>query len=181
MTRPKRRMVAAARNAVSVVLRGRDAMFQRPPQASGPPVSPISDQQAMAQVVEAARQIVRAARLIDVTGGFLFESCNDQGRPPYRGRVDMSFAMPDGLEPDAHFKQIAATMADRGWIAGPPPGTRPVGVVIHTETVMAIIGLACGAMTRGSVQVCGQCGNMTDHRNDGMTIGADITDELSGG
>ena len=154
-------------------------MFQRPPQASGPPPSPLSDEQAMAQVVEAARQIVRAARLLDVTGVFLFESCNDQGDPPYRGRVDMSFAIPDATEPDAHFKQIAATMADQGWSTGPPPGTRPVGVVIHTETVMAIIGRACGATTRGSVQVCGQCGNMTDHRTDGKTVGTDITDQLT--
>ncbi len=179
MTRPKRPMVAAARKAVSVVLRGRAAMFQRPPQASGPPPSPLSDEQAMAQAVEAARQIVRAARLLDVTGGFLFESCNDQGHPPYRGRVDMSFAIPDATEPDAHFRQIAATMADQGWSTGPSPGTCPVGVVIHTETVMAIIGRACGATTRGSVQVCGQCGNMTDHRTDGKTVGTDITDQLT--
>ena len=49
---------------------------------------PLSDAEAMAQVVEAARQMVRAAGLADVTGAFLFESCNDQSEPPYRGRVD---------------------------------------------------------------------------------------------
>ena len=63
---------------------------------------PLSDEQTMTQVVEAARQIVLAARLNDVTGGFLFEACNDQGRPPYRGRVDMSFAVPHDVELGIH-------------------------------------------------------------------------------
>jgi hypothetical protein len=142
---------------------------------------PLSDEQALAQVVEPARQFVRAARLRDVSGGFSFESCNDQGDPPYRGRVEMSFAMPDAVEPDAHFKQIAVTMVEHGWAEGPPHGTRPCGVVIHTETVMAVIGRASGVVERGSIRLCGQCRNMTDHRNDGKTVGTDITDQLTGG
>jgi hypothetical protein len=141
---------------------------------------PLSDEEAMAQVVNAARQIVEAARLGDVAGAFRFESCNDQGKPPYRGRVDMSFAVPADAEPQAYFRQIADMMAGSGWMAGPPPGKRPFGVVIHTETVMAIFGSACGASTRGTVQVCGECRNMTDHCDDGMTTGADVSARLTG-
>ena len=90
--------------------------------ADGPhePPTLLSDEEAMAQVVEAARQIVGSARLEDVTGAFRFESCNDQGEPPYRGRVDMSFVMSDGVEPDGFFEQIVATMVGHGWSAGPP-------------------------------------------------------------
>src|SRR6185312_933530 len=116
-----------------------------------PVTEPLSDEQAMAQVVEAARQIVRAAGLREVTGGFLFESCNDQGIPPYRGRVEMSFALPHGVEPEAHI-----------------------------ETAMAVFGRACGDATRGAAQVCGQCRNMTDHRHDGKTVGVEISEQLSG-
>ena len=141
-------------------------------------VPPLSDDQAMAQVVEPARQIVRAAQLRDVTGGFMFESRNDQGEPPYRGRVDMSFALPSGAEPDAYFREIATTMTSHGWADGPPPGRRPFGVVIHTDVVMAIIGDACGAACRGSIRVCGQYRNITDHRRDGTTVGTVITDQL---
>jgi hypothetical protein len=141
---------------------------------------PLSDEQAMAQVVEAARQIVRTARLNDVTGGFLFESCNDQGAPPYRGRVDMSFAVSAGVEPEEHFKQIATAMVGQGWTDGPPPGRRPFGVTVHTTTVMAVIGRACGDTSRGSLQVCGQCRNLTDHRHDGKAVGVEITDQLAG-
>jgi hypothetical protein len=140
----------------------------------------LSDEAAMAQVVDAARQIVRSSRLGDVTGAFRFESCNDQGEPPYRGRVDMSFVMPDGVEPDGFFGQIAATMVGQGWSAGPPPGRHPFGVVVHTETVMAIFGRACGTSTRGTAQVYGECRNMTDHCDDGMTTGVDVTVRLSG-
>jgi hypothetical protein len=139
---------------------------------------PLSDEQAMAQVVEPAREIVRAAELRDVTGGFMFESHNDQGRPPFRGRVDMSFALPDEVEPHTYYRQIATTMADQGWTDGPPAGKQPFGVVIHTESVMAIIGAGCGATSRGSIQVCGQFRNMTDHRDDGKTVGTAITDQL---
>ena len=141
---------------------------------------PLSDEQAMAQVVDAARQIVRGAGLREVTGGFLFESCNDQGAPPYRGRVDMSFAVPAGAEPEQHFSQIAAAMVRQGWTAGPPAGKRPFGVVVHTEAVMAIIGRACGDAARGSAQVRGECRNITDHRHDGKTVGVEISEQLSG-
>jgi hypothetical protein len=141
---------------------------------------PLSDERAMAQVVEAARQIVRTARLNDVTGGFLFESCNDQGAPPYRGRVDMSFAVSAGMEPEEHFKQIATAMVRQGWTDGPPPGRRPFGLAVHTKTVMVVIGRARGDNSRGSAQVCGECRNLTDHRHDGMTVGNEITDRLTG-
>jgi hypothetical protein len=43
---------------------------------------------------------------------------------------------------------------------------------------MAIIGAGCGATSRGSIQVCGQFRNMTDHRDDGKTVGTAITDQL---
>ena len=141
---------------------------------------PLSDGEAMAQVVGAARQMVRAAGLRDVTGGFLFESCNDQGTPPYRGRVDMSFAVPAGVEPEQHLAQIAATLVGEGWTAGAPAGKRPFGVVVHTKTVMAIFGRACSDATRGAAQLCGECRNMTDHRHDGKTVGVEISDQLSG-
>jgi hypothetical protein len=140
----------------------------------------LTDNQAMAQVVEAARQIVRAARLRDVTGGFLFESCNDQGSPPYRGRVDLSFAIPEGVEPEEHFKQIAAVMVRKGWHEGPPAGKCPFGDAVHTEAVMAVICRASASTSRGCVQVIGECANMTDHRHDGKTIGVEISDQLSG-
>jgi hypothetical protein len=150
-------------------------MFPRQPDSPEP--SLLSDEEAMAQVVQLARQIVRAAGLRDVTGGFAFESCNDQGAPPFRGRVEMSFAMPAGVEPDDYFREIAGTMVGQGWADGPPPGTCPSGVVIHSSTVMAIFGRTA-VVGRGSVHLRGSCRNMTDHRHDDKTVGTVITDQL---
>ena len=138
----------------------------------------LSDEQAMAQVVDAAKQIVQQAGLRDVTGGFVFESCNDQGAPPYRGRVDMSFAVPADVDAEEHFRQIALAMVQQGWVEGAPSGKRPFGMALHTETVMAIVSAASGG--RGVVQLCGECANMTDHRQDGKTVGVEISDQLSG-
>jgi hypothetical protein len=42
---------------------------------------------------------------------------------------------------------------------------------------MAIIGRAA-VVGRGSVQLCGVCGNMTDHRYDDKTVGTVITNRL---
>jgi hypothetical protein len=140
----------------------------------------LSDEEAMAQVVEAARHIVRAAVLHDVTGGFVFESCNDQGAPPFRGRVGMSFGLVSGVEPEEQFSQIAAALVREGWGEGPPSGKCPFGEAVHTETVMAVICAASGVRSRGAIQVIGECRNMTDHRRDGKTVGVDITGRLSG-
>jgi hypothetical protein len=140
----------------------------------------LSDEEAMAQVVDAARHISRAAALHDVTGGFVFESCNDQGAPPFRGRVDMSFTLMVGVEPDEQFSRIAAAMMREGWAAGPPSGKCPFGAAVHTDKVMAIICRASSDAGRGSVQVVGECRNMSDHRHDGKTVGVDITAQLSG-
>ena len=59
-----------------------------------PPPAPVktqSNEDAMKQVVDPAKQIVKVAALQDVSGGFGFEACNDQGEPPYRGRLEMGF------------------------------------------------------------------------------------------
>ena len=78
----------------------------------------------MKQVVGPARDIVKVAALQDVSGGFAFEACNDQGEPPYRGRVDVGFRIAEDTEPEKYFEQLAQTIVQKrvGWYDGPPPG-----------------------------------------------------------
>jgi hypothetical protein len=140
------------------------------------PANPLSDEQTKSQVLDPAKQIATIANLQNVSGVFGWESCNDQGDPPYRGRVDMSFDVPAGAELNAYFEQIAATMIGHGWSDGPPPGKRPFGRVIHTDGVMAIIGKSSGTVKDGSVELSGECRNMGDHRHDGTWY--DVTDQL---
>jgi hypothetical protein len=103
-------------------------------------------------------------------------SRTDQGDPPFRGRVDVSFDVPAGTDPNSYFEQIAATMVGHGWSDGPPPGKRPFGRVIHTDGVMAIVGRSSGTLKAGSVELSGECRNMGDHRYDGKWY--DVTGQL---
>lgn len=41
--------------------------------------NPMSDDEATAQVIDVGRQLRTVAVLQDVSGGFSFQSCNDQG------------------------------------------------------------------------------------------------------
>ncbi len=106
------------------------------------PEHPLSDEQAMAQVIEPAKQIAKITGLQDVSGGFSWESCNDQGDPPYRGRVDMTFIVPRGIDHSSYFEQVAATMVAHGWSSGAPPRQHLFGTVIHKDGVMATIGVS---------------------------------------
>ena len=142
------------------------------------PSNPLSDDQTRAEVIDPAKQIAKVAHLENVSGVFGWESCNDQGDPPYKGRVDMSFDVPAGVDHEAYFEQIAITMAAHGWSDGPPPGLRPFGRVIHEGGVMAVIGKSPGTRKDGSVELSGECRNMNDHRHDGTWY--DVTGQLLG-
>ncbi|BBX96782.1 hypothetical protein AWC15_17980 [Mycobacterium lacus] len=143
------------------------------------PAHPLSDEQTRAQVIDPAKQIAKVAGLPDVSGVFGWESCNDQGDPPFRGRVDMSFDVPAGVDHDTYFEQIAKTMVTHGWSAGPPTGKHLFGTVIHKDGVMAIIGKSGGMYKDGSVDLFGECRNMGEHRHDGKWY--DVTDQLQAG
>ena len=141
------------------------------------PVNPLTAGQATEQVVDVGRQLRKVAGLQGVSGGFSFESCNDQGEPPYRGKVEMSSALPAGVAADAYARQVAAAMVAAGWTDGPPPGKKPYGTVINKDGVMVVMGRA-HVDGRISYTVFGECRDATDHRNDGATIGHPITEDL---
>ena len=55
--------------------------------------APLTDEQSRDQVVDAARQIVTAAELRGVTGGYTFLSCTNEHDPPYQAAVYLNFQM----------------------------------------------------------------------------------------
>lgn len=142
------------------------------------PEQPLSDGQSVAQVVAAAKQIANVSRLQDVSGEFHWEACNDQGEKPYRGRLDMTFVVPQGSDHNAYFQRIANTMEANGWSAGPLHGQHATGTVIHQDDVMATIGISPYPVADGSVKLLGQCRNMNDHRRDS---GFSVKNQLVGG
>lgn len=149
--------------------------------SSGNPVDdsahPLTDDQAMAQVVDPAKQIVAAANLQGVSGGFSFSSCNDQGDPPYMGKVTMSFLIHG--DPDAYFQQVRTAMTTHGWNDGAPPGQQYFGTTLNKDGVTANMNLLPSDHSYGQINLYGQCRNTTDHHNDGKTNGTDITNQLN--
>jgi hypothetical protein len=144
----------------------------------GPSVAPMSDEQSRAEVVDPARQIVTAANLEVTYATFAWESCNDQGDPPYHGVVDIAYVVPEGVDRQALSKQVAAAAAGLpGWAAGPPPDLHPYGDLAHKGEVMVIAGVG-NYPDRNQLQVVGNCRNTNDHRGDNGV--KDITGEIRG-
>ncbi len=149
------------------------------------PANPLSDQQATAQVIDPAKQIVKIAGLQDPTGHFDWESCNDQGDPPYRGLVTIGFkwpmedskGYPTEVDPTTYFDKLATTMAAHGWNNGPPPDWHSYGRVINKDGVVAVMNQDA-ANGEGTIQVSGECRNMTKHRENGTVMGFEITGQL---
>ena len=138
--------------------------------------TPISDEESRAQVVDAAKAITAAAGLDVTYANYQWEWCNDQGRPPYHGRVDVAYEVPAGTDSAAMAKQVAAVAARQpGWASGPPPGLNPYGEVVHKGGVMAIASVG-NYPERGALQIFGECKNMNDHRDDSALH--DITGEV---
>ena len=83
---------------------------------------PLSDDEAVAQVVTAARQIVSVAQLPQASGGYSFQSCATTDEPPYQATVYASFAVPRA-DPARSVRAAAHAMAAGGWTRSPVAGS----------------------------------------------------------
>lgn len=138
---------------------------------------PLNDDQAMAQVVEPAKQIVAVADLQAVSGEFSFASCNDQGDPPYQGTVTLHFLIHG--DPDAYFGRVRDAMLAHGWKPGAPPGQVLHGTTPNKNGVTANIGFFPSDHSYGEINLYGECRHTTDHHHDGKTNATNITDRLT--
>src|SRR5258705_8255416 len=53
---------------------------------------PMTPEEAKAQVIATARDVVKTLQLKDVGATFRYEACSDEGEPPYRGLVQIDYA-----------------------------------------------------------------------------------------
>src|SRR3954468_4771211 len=138
------------------------------------PENPLTDEQTMAQVVDPAKDVVRALpQLDDVTGGFSYGSCNDQGAPPFQGRVEVAFKLP--ADPDTLFGQIRDTMLKQGWSAGAPEGQKVHGGGLNRNGVTATVGPRAADPGYGSLKLYGECRNVGEHLGEDAV---NLTDQL---
>lgn len=85
--------------------------------------APLTDEQAIEQVVGSARQIVAAAHLEDAAVGYSFVSCATQNGPPYQVTLYMNFALPQS-DWIRYLDEVASAMVVDGWADA--PATRPL-------------------------------------------------------
>ncbi len=137
------------------------------------PENALSDEQTRAQVVDPAVQVVRAVALDDVTGGFSFGSCNDQGESAFQGRVEVAFKLP--ADPSRLYTQIRDAMVQQGWTSGAPEGQVVHGDALNRDGVTATVGPRAADPGYGALQLYGQCRNTGDHGSEGAV---DITGQL---
>lgn len=142
-----------------------------------PVAHPLTDDQSRAQVLGPARDIVTAGRLTGVSGTYLLMSCQNADDPPYQGAVYLNFDVPGVMGTPRFFAAIAAAMRARGWQEALPPNRHPGGHALTRDGVTILYFRNDDTSARGTMQIYGECRNVTDHRLD-TTGWADITAEL---
>ena len=143
------------------------------------PRNPITDEQAMQQVLGSARQLVGAGKLKAATGTYILVSCAPDDAPPYQGSAYLNFDAPTITQTPAYFREIARSLTARGWTEGLPPGHHPGGHTLVKDGVSAVYYRHPDIPGRAVMQIYGECRDMTDHQGD-PTGFTDITARLYG-
>jgi hypothetical protein len=136
------------------------------------------DTQTRAQVMDPLKALVAALKLDPVAGTFAFDSCDDNGDPPFRGGSGATF-MPVGVTADELMTQMKNTMIAQGWSSGPGQGKLVYGTTLHKGEVFAVLQTNDDrSRFPGSVSITiyGTCDNYGDHT--GSPGDTDIVDEL---
>ncbi|AKK30601.1 hypothetical protein AB431_16550 [Mycobacterium sp. EPa45] len=145
--------------------------------AVDPVAQPLTDEQAKAQVLGPAREVVGAGQLKGVSASYLLVSCKNADEPPYQGAIYLNFDVPDVLATPKYFDSLATTMAADGWTEGMPPNRHPGGHTFTRDGVIVIYFRNDDRSNRATMQIYGECRNTTDHRRD-TTGWIDVTPAL---
>ncbi|MGV0717591.1 hypothetical protein ABQE93_19515 [Mycolicibacterium sp. XJ662] len=122
---------------------------------------PLTDEQAAAQVVDAARQIVAAAQLQRLAGGYAYMSCKNVDEPPYQAVFHLNFAYPQ--DNWRYLADVAAAMAEHGWAQAPTTAER-FGHKLTKDGVLAVLHRQDDGVA--VLRLYGECRNTGDHRDD---------------
>jgi hypothetical protein len=180
---PRVRALIAAALTVSLLLGGAflvvSALRPSPTEKLDHPATPVSDDATAAQVVEAAKQIVRLAGVQTKSAGYLLMSCKNQNDPPYQGAIYLTFTVPAAARPDTYFKTIATTLVNRGWTEGLPPNDHMFGATASKDGVTAVVYPHAEEPGLGVLRAYGECRDANDHRKDASGW-IDITNQFPG-
>ncbi len=145
--------------------------------------NPTTPLQARSQVVDAARDIVGALHAQVTEATLRYESCNDQGEPPFRGVVQLSFWMPgvphnEPADPQAVIKGLVAD----DWSTNSDFVSH--GTTLKKNGVNVILAIAprppasIDLVRHVGADINGECRDTSDHRTDGSTAPVDIKKDI---
>jgi hypothetical protein len=137
--------------------------------------APMTDAQAVGQVLASARQVVSMAELHDATGGYAFVSCKNENEPPYQAAIYMSFRLPQSNSVK-YLRDVAASMVAHGWTSTPAMGEH-FGQKLTKDGVTAIFYRSVNDTNFATMRLYGECRNTADHRNDNP-VWTEVTDQL---
>ena len=124
---------------------------------------PMTPEEPKAQVIAAARDVVKTLQLKDAGATFRYEACSDEGKPPYRGLVQIDYAHSPTYEgSQAEVQRFGSTRC--GAAAGAPTA---VSRATQRRWPRTMSSPCCDLMRRtaaGSIEVRGECRDATDHR-----------------
>jgi hypothetical protein len=126
--------------------------------------APLTDEQAIEQVVGSARRIVAAAHLQDAAGGYSFVSCATQNGPPYQVALYMNFTLPQS-DWIRYLDEVASAMVVDGW-ADAPAKAEHFGRKLTKGGVTAVLQRNVDDPTSATMRLYGECRNTGDHRHD---------------
>lgn len=117
----------------------------------------MTPEQSKAQVVDAAKEIVGILKLPVVSAYFWRSSCNDQGDPPFRGRMMIAYPLATSFEASqAQVEQFAAALRDQGWTT-PGSDFHTHGTALIKNGVSATFGPQAVGDTTNGFELLGEC------------------------
>ena len=126
--------------------------------------APLSDAQAVEQVVGPAREIVAAAHLQGATGGYSFVPCATQNGPPYQAVLYVDFRLPHG-DWARYLNEISTTMIASGW-RDAPANAEHFGRKLTAGGITAVLARNVDDTAFATMRLYGECRNTSDHQND---------------
>jgi hypothetical protein len=126
--------------------------------------APLTDEQAVEQVVGAARGIVTATHVKDPSGGYSFVSCATQNGPPYQVALYMNFSVPHS-DWVRYLNEVASQMITDGW-ADAPAKAEHFGRKLTRGGVTVVLQRNVDDTAFATMRIYGECRNIADHRND---------------
>jgi hypothetical protein len=122
--------------------------------------NPMTPEQAKAQVVDAARDVGRIVELPADRAFFSRSSCNDQGESPFRGQVNIFYAVPaDPVDAGAAFDKIKSQLQAAGWTSD--GDFKSHGTTLKKNSVEAVLYPADASVADVLVILYGECRDTT--------------------